>query len=240
MEKNEIIKYLYAHSDAKVKKHLSQRKGSYEVIGVTMKDIRALGTKLKKNEKLAIELYDTHIFEAMMLATFIMPEHQMTTRLATKWALSAESSQIIDQGLSPLMMKMKDRNEMINAWYLDQDVNLRYAGYSLFSSYFRGESLSTLDQALGERVLSTIKDIILNEPLLIQNAMNNAVVMAGLHVPTLVEKATEVAMHIGHIMPLVARNQCNIQSAYDYLARYKDNPTYSRVAKINKAIDVKK
>jgi len=92
--------------------------------------------------------------------------------------------------------------------------------------------LNQIDILLGNEILERIKLTIASEPLTIQNAMNNAVVMAGLDVRLLVEKATEVALHIGHVMPLVALHQCNIQSAYDYIIRYQDNPTYSRVARI--------
>ena len=234
MLKNEVLEYLHEHANESVKKHLTQRKGSFQIIGVAMKDIRALAAKIKQDEALAIDLYETHIFEAMMLATMMMPEDKLTLSLLKSWALSAESSQIIDQGLSPLIMRMQDKSVLIQSWYLDHQESLRYAGYSLFSSYFRGEPLDKIDIPFSIQILEEIKNTIATEPLLIQNAMNNAVVMAGLHVPRLVDKATEVAKHIGHVMPLVARNQCNIQSAYDYLIRYKDNPTYSRVARLNK------
>jgi len=235
METIEILDFLHANQDEKVKKSLSQRKGSYQIIGVTMKVIRALSAKVKQNETLAIQLYETHIFEAMMLATMIMPEDKLNTSLLNQWAVSAESSQIIDQGLSPLIMKMASKSEILGTWYLSSNHHLRYAGYSLISNYFRVEPLDKIDVSFGIQILSKIQEHIANESLPIQNAMNNAVVMAGLHVAGLVDKATEVALQIGKIMPLVARNKCNIQSAYDYIIRYKDNPTYSRVARLSKS-----
>jgi 3-methyladenine DNA glycosylase AlkD len=232
MGKNEILNYFLTKSDLKVKKHLSQRGGTYKIMGVSMGNIRHLAKKIGQDVNLATTLYETHIFEAMMLSTMIMPPSLLNLSLLTLWAKQAESSQIIDQGLTSLILKVKDKDIIMRSWYLDTDEHLRYAGYAILSSYFRNEDLNQIDIPLGNEILERIKLTIASEPLTIQNAMNNAVVMAGLHVPLLVEKATEVALHIGHVMPLVALNQCNIQSAYDYIIRYKDNPTYSRVARI--------
>jgi len=232
MELNEVLSYFNQHSDAKVKKHLAQRCGSYAIIGVSMGHIRGLAKTIGQDVKLAKALYATHIFDAMMLSTMIMPEKELSLSLLIQWAKQAESSQIIDQGLTSLIMKTSEKDSILNSWYLDDDVHLRYAGYALFSSYFRSEDLNRIDIPLGNKIIERIKSTISSEPLPIQNAMNNAVVMAGLHVPLLVEKATEASLHIGHVMPLVALNQCNIQSAYDYIIRYQDNPTYSRVARI--------
>jgi hypothetical protein len=89
-----------------------------------------------------------------------------------------------------------------------------------------------MDTLLGKHILETIKAQLSEESLPIQNAMNNAVVMAGLHVPDLVDLAIEVAIHIGYVLPRVRKNQCNIQSAHEYIIRYSNQPNYSRVAKL--------
>jgi hypothetical protein len=57
--------------------------------------------------------------------------------------------------------------------------------------------------------------------------------MAGIHLPELVEQAYDKAQQIGYVLPVKAKNSCNIQSATDYLDRYLKEPKYSRVAKLN-------
>jgi hypothetical protein len=117
-------------------------------------------------------------------------------------------------------------------WLNHENIHLRYAGYATLSAYFRLYPLEKMNYLLGFDSLMMIKNTILNEPLTVQNAMNNAVVMAGLHVPQLVNLAKEVADHIGYILPLKAKNSCNIQSASDYLKRYINQPKFSRVARL--------
>ncbi len=89
-----------------------------------------------------------------------------------------------------------------------------------------------MDSKVSHRLLDTIQATIVSEIPSIQNAMNNAVVMAGLHVPDLVTHATEVAEKIGYIMPTKALNSCNIQSALDYIQRYSSQTKFSRVARL--------
>ena len=100
MEKHEILNYFLTKSNLKVKKHLSQRGGTYKIMGVSMGNIRDLAKKIGQDVSLATTLYETHLFEAMMLSTMIMPPSLVNLSLLTLWAKQAESSQIIDQGLT--------------------------------------------------------------------------------------------------------------------------------------------
>lgn len=222
--------YFKDHAEPNLKKVLLKKIGSIDAFGLSMKDIRALGKKIGLHHELAIELFSTNMYEYLMLASIIADPSKLDLETTRDWLKKAQSTAVVDQGLSPLLMNHPERLEFLKSFLYDKNDDIRYGGYSLLSSYLRGESLETLDSNLGNDALMLIKDNISTEPLTIQNAMNNAVVMAGLHVPLLVDIARDVAAHIGHIMPLVARNQCNIQSASDYLKRYSDQPKYSRVA----------
>lgn len=232
MNKVEVIRELEKYKIEKSPKKTLKSNKTYKVLNVKMKDIRAIAKMIGENHSLAVELFTSNIYEAMMLASIIASVEKTNYDLLTKWAKLANSSNIVNQGLSNLILKVDSNHHLMKEWCLNSDEDLRYAGYSILSSYFRSESLEKIDNEYSHKILNKIVDTIVSEPLTIQNAMNNAVVMAGLHVPALVEKATEVAEKIGYIMPLVAKNSCNIQSASDYLVRYIENPKYSRVAKL--------
>ncbi len=227
-----IIEQLNLKKDERINKIYSKDNPSLEIIGVKMKDIRALAKGIGINHGLAIKLNDQEIYETMMLSTLIADHHQITNSLITSWVKRAHQSPIIDQGLSHFFLKVKSYDELLKTWCLSNDDDLRYAGFSLLSTYFRLEALTHIKTDFGIDMLSKIEDTIVKQPPRIQNVMNNAVVMAGLHVPDLVDKAYETAKKIGYILPLKAKNSCNIQSALDYLDRYITQPKYSRVAKI--------
>lgn len=230
---SEILSYLENNPNESAKKRILKRNPEFNAFGTTMKDLRDLGSKIGEDYELAVKLYETNIYEAMMLSTFIMPSKYVTEVLATAWARKANASSIIDQGLANLLLKCESYDLWLKTWMKSPEIPLRYAGFTLLSTYFRLESLEKIDFNLCQESLFIIKKTLLDEPITIQNAMNNAVVMAGLHVPGLLDLSLDVANHIGHVMPLVAKNSCNIQSASDYLTRYIDQPQFSRVAKLN-------
>jgi len=225
-----INNFIKEHAELKLKQVLMRKIGTLDAFGLSMKDIRALGKKIGLHHGLAIELFSTNMYEYLMLASIIADPIKLDLETTRDWLKRAQSTSVVDQGLSPLLMNHPERLEFLKSFLYDKNDDIRYGGFSLLSSYLRSESLETLDTNLGNDALLMIKNNISTEPLTIQNAMNNAVVMAGLHVPLLVDIARDVASHVGHIMPLVARNQCNIQSASDYLKRYSNQPKYSRVA----------
>lgn len=231
MNIHEILDWLDQHRDEKIKA-IYKKNNPLEVIGVKITDLRDLAKTTGMNHVLSLECYHMKVYETMMLATMIADSEHMHIDLLKAWAMDANQTNIIDQGLVHLMMRNPREYNHYLSWCTDQDVTLRYAGYAFLSTYFRQADLHDIQLNMSLRLLSRIQDTIKDEPLTIQNAMNNAVVMAGLHVPDLVEKAHDVAKAIGYILPLKVKNACNVQSASDYLLRYIDQPKYSRVARL--------
>src|SRR5688572_15233648 len=53
--------------------------------GVTMKDIKALGKTLGRNQPLAVALWDTKVYEARMLASFVGDPDRLTSAQMERW-----------------------------------------------------------------------------------------------------------------------------------------------------------
>ncbi|MGD9761457.1 MAG: DNA alkylation repair protein [Candidatus Izemoplasmatales bacterium] len=234
MKVKDVNEYLKIHSDEKTLKVLYTPNKNYEVLGVKMMDIRALAKTIGKDSKLAMELYKTNIYEAMMLSPMIIKKEDISKEIFSDWVKKANSSNIVSQGLSEILLDVSGYQDLLKLWIKEEDDDLIYGGFVLMSVYFRKESLANIDKGLGFEALNLVKEKINEVNMEIANAMNNTVVMAGLYVPDLVEKAIEVAKEIGFIMPLKKKNQCNIQSALDYIIRYSGDPKFSRVKKIIK------
>ena len=231
MDIQEILDWLDQHRDEKIKA-IYKKNNPLEVIGVKITDLRNLAKTIGIDHVLSLECYQMKVYETMMLATMIADRNQMNVDIIKTWAMNAYQTNVIDQGLVHLMIKNPLEFDEYLSWCRDVNVHLRYAGYAFLSTYFRQADLDIIQLNRSLSLLSIIQSSIKDEPLSIQNAMNNAVVMAGLHVPGLVEKAYEVAQAIGYILPIRVRNECNVQSASDYLLRYIDQPKYSRVARL--------
>lgn len=53
--------------------------------GVAMKDIKALGTMLGRNQRLAVALWETGVYEARMLASFVGDPERLTAAQMERW-----------------------------------------------------------------------------------------------------------------------------------------------------------
>jgi len=59
--------------------------------GVAMKDIKALGKKLGRNHALALALWDTGVYEARMLVSFVADPEQLTPEQMDRWCRESDN-----------------------------------------------------------------------------------------------------------------------------------------------------
>ncbi len=64
--------------------------------GIFLKDIKALAKRIGKTDGLALELFDTGIYEARVLCSKIYNPHNVTEALMEKWSASFENWEICD------------------------------------------------------------------------------------------------------------------------------------------------
>jgi len=78
---------------------------SSKALGVKIPDVRALGKIIKKDHQLALQLWDSEIHEARILASIIADPKQTTPGLMDKWVNEFDSWDICDQACSNLFDK---------------------------------------------------------------------------------------------------------------------------------------
>jgi L-serine deaminase len=81
---------------------------------------------------------------------------------------------------------------------------------------------SEIDLEEVKNLLNQIAKNIHSETSRIQNSMNNFVIMAGIYIKPLHEFALEIAVKIGKINSIIAENNCNTQTAEEYLKKYAE------------------
>lgn len=78
-----------------------------KVFGVPVPEARKLAKQIKKNHKLALELFDSGFHEARLLATMIAIPEEITERQFEKWVKLFDSWDIVDQACMNLFCKSK-------------------------------------------------------------------------------------------------------------------------------------
>ncbi len=85
-EVQSALKWLKSHSTKATLDGMARYAiASDKAYGVAMRDIKALGKKLGRNQKLAAALWDTDIYEARMLASFVGDPDEITALQMDRW-----------------------------------------------------------------------------------------------------------------------------------------------------------
>ena len=85
----EIIDELKSLGNDATKRTLEKHGAREPFFGVKVEDLKKIQKRIKKDYKLALELYDTGISDAMYLAGLIADDAKMTTKDLQRWAKEA-------------------------------------------------------------------------------------------------------------------------------------------------------
>ena len=80
---------------------------SKNMLGVSMPTLRKIGKEIGKNHNLAIELWNTNIHEARIVATLVAEPEKLTKKIANSWVKQFDSWAICDQCCLNLLSKTK-------------------------------------------------------------------------------------------------------------------------------------
>lgn len=97
MTVKEVLKELKTLGSEEVRKRKERfaitAENSY---GIFQKDLKVLAKKIGKNDALALELYDTGIYEARLLTRLLFNPQNLTDNLLEKWVKDFENWEICD------------------------------------------------------------------------------------------------------------------------------------------------
>ncbi len=101
--------------------------------GVGMAPLRPLARQLGKNHSLAMELWDSRLHEARILACMLADPAQTTVRLLEDWVVELDSWDVCDQFCNKLAVKTPHAWPLALAWAERPQTFVRRAGFSLMA-----------------------------------------------------------------------------------------------------------
>lgn len=103
-------------------------------LGVRMPDVRQLVKSVGTNHALALQLWDTGIHEARILASLLADPKQTTVAQMNAWAAACSSWDMTDQCAINLFRKTPDAYEMAAAWTQQEAEFVKRAGFALMAT----------------------------------------------------------------------------------------------------------
>lgn len=108
---------------------------SNNALGIYHKDLKELVKRIPKDDALAIELFDSNIYEARLLCSKIFNPQNLTKSLMDKWACTFENWEICDSFCMGLFAKSKYAVPKAIEWTKRTREFEKRAGFTIIASY---------------------------------------------------------------------------------------------------------
>lgn len=196
MTLQEILKLLESQRNEKAESFKKFKHKKLQSFGIGLTKLIEIGSKIGKNHKLATELWDTLVYDALVLSTIVDNPNEVTPEQIEKQVQEVDFMSLT-QSFSNLVCKTSFAKDKAITWAASEDVNIRRCGYALIYHLARDDK--KLENSFFENYISIIEKNIQTEENFVKDAMNNALLMIGQRNCYLNKKAVSAAKKIGKV-----------------------------------------
>jgi 3-methyladenine DNA glycosylase AlkD len=182
--------------------------------GVSMADLKVIAKTIKGQQKLALELYETHNSDAMYLAGMVADGAQMNKKQLTSWADAARNLQMISEYTVPwVTVENPDARSLAMEWIKSQKEHVAAAGWCTYSGLLATKPDQELNLCEIETLLATIVKGMRSASNRVRYVMNNFIIAVGTYVKPLLKQAKAAARQIGTVSVDLGDTACEIRPA---------------------------
>jgi 3-methyladenine DNA glycosylase AlkD len=163
-------------------------------LGIYQKDLKELAKRVGTNSTLAIQLFDSGIYEARILCSKIFNPEELTNDLLEKWVVTFENWEICDSFCMGLFAKSSFATSKIIEWSERENEFEKRAAFAIMAAYCMADKKA--DNSVFENFFPIIISAANDERLYVRKAVNWALRNIGKRNVDLNKKALEIAKKI--------------------------------------------
>lgn len=202
--------------------------------GVSVADLKVIAKTIKKQQALALELYETGNSDAMYLAGLVADGSQMTQKQLNAWAEAAANLQMISEyTVAWVTVENPQGRDLATQWIKSKKAHVATSGWCAYSGLIATQPDSELDLPEIESLLATVVKEINSAPNRVRYTMNNFVIAVGTYVKPLLKQAKAAARQIGTVSVDLGDTACTIRPATPQIEKMEAS---GRVGKKRKTI----
>ncbi len=172
-----ILNELKDQSKESVIKIYQKQGVTEEILGVQKGVIRKLAKEIKQNHKLALDLWNTNIYEARVLAIELFDSNQFELNDIKNLIDSTNSIVLLDELTLSIFENIYPRIDILDTWKHEKDLKLLRSAWNAAIANVVTKKYN--EEQLGQ-LLNAIDKTILKRDELVQYAMNRCVVEIGI------------------------------------------------------------
>lgn len=196
MKLEEVLACLYDLQDKEVVRYKEKKFGviSHNSLGIYHRDLRIIAKEIGKNNDLALQLFDSGIYEARLLCSKIFNPKDLTSDLMEKWVVTFENWEICDSFCMGLFAKSQLAIDKIQNWTKRDAEFQKRAGFAIMAAYCMADKKA--DNSVFETFLPIIKREANDDRLYVRKAVNWALRSIGKRNSDLNVQAIQMAHEI--------------------------------------------
>lgn len=187
--------------------------------GVKIEELKKHQKRIKKNYQLALDLFETGVYDAMYLAGLIADETRMTKEDYENWLAKADSDVVAEFAVAWVAADGPLGWDLALEWIESADEKVAVVGWGTLSSWVAVKPDSELNIPALSSLLQRVKNTIHSAPGRVRYKMNGFVIAVGSYVADLTDEAISVAEFIGAVRVDMGNTACKVPSAPEYIRK---------------------
>jgi 3-methyladenine DNA glycosylase AlkD len=218
MNKSEVLDLLEKNKNQRGIDNWGKMKIPLKSFGIGMTQLKKLAKQIGRNHELALELWETSVYESKLLATLIDEPKKVTEEQVDKQVKELEFWMMSYAYCSNLLPKTSFVKEKAVAWATSDDKLLRRCGYALLYELSKDKKV---EDEYFEPYLEIIENSIQKEDNFVKDAMNMALFGLGKRSAKMNTKSLDIAKSIGKIVVDYGDNSCEAIDCVKHLSNEK-------------------
>ncbi len=199
--------------------------------GVKIGDMQKIVKRVKKDYQLALDLYDTGVYDAMYLAGLIADDTKMTRKDLEHWVAKAYCRPLCGWTVAWVAAGSPHGWDLAVEWIDAKRSLTAMAGWATLGSLVGITEDDRLDLVGLKKLLQRVQKSIAKEPDEVRYHMNAFVIAVGCYVKPLTDVSIEIGTKIGPITADLGDNDCKVPFAPDYIEKVQTRGTIGKKRK---------
>ena len=190
-----------------------------EMFGVKVGDLKPIAKRIKGQQQLACDLYETGNSDAMYLAGLVADGAQMNKRQLNAWAKRASWYMISEYTVPSVAVESPHARELAIKWIDSKQESIAACGWCTYSGIVATRPDDELDAEEIKQLLERVVAQIGQAPNRVIMCMNGFVISVGSYVQPLLKQAKAIARKIGKVEVDMGDTACKVPLALEYIEK---------------------
>lgn len=215
----DIMQELESKGSEQTRKIYTNHGCTSQMYGVKVSDMKIILKRIKNNNDIALQLFDTLNADAQYLAGLAADSQKLSKENLLLWAKTATWQMVREYSVAWNIAESPFAEEMIDTLIAEKSEDLASVGWAAYCNYVAYEKKPELNIKKINLAIEKIEKTIHEQENRVKYGMNGFLIAVGSSDRRFTERCKEVARHIGQVDVYLGKTSCKVPNALDYIQK---------------------